>query len=76
VQLLTFVAGSPLYAAWMIAAQREGTLYPPSYSDEVMGPMSLQEIEEAAKKRFTSWPMTSLPEDPKMRLPCGRTERR
>ena len=51
-QLLTFVAGSPLFAEWMIADQREGTLYPPTYSDEVMGPVSLQEIEEAAKKKI------------------------
>jgi isopentenyl diphosphate isomerase/L-lactate dehydrogenase-like FMN-dependent dehydrogenase len=50
--LLTFVAGSPLVAEWMIAAQREGTLYPPTYSDEVMGPVSLQEIEEAARKKI------------------------
>lgn len=50
--LLTFVAGSPLVAEWVIAAQREGTLYPPTYSDEVMGPVSLQEIEEAAKKKI------------------------
>ena len=51
-QLLTFVAGSPLCAEWMIAAQQEGTLYPPTYSDEVMGPMSLQEFEDVAKKKI------------------------
>ena len=51
-QLLSFVAGSPLYAEWMIAAQQEGTLYPPTYSEEVMGPMSLQEIEEVARKKI------------------------
>ena len=51
-QLLSFVAGSPLYAEWMIAAQQEGTLYPPTYSEEVMAPMSLQEMEEVAKKKI------------------------
>ena len=51
-QLLTFVAGSPFYAEWMIAAQQEGTLYPPTYSEEVMGPMSLQDMEEVAKKKI------------------------
>lgn len=51
-QLLTFVAGSPFYAEWITAAQQEGTLYPPTYSEEVMGPMSLQEMEEVAKKRI------------------------
>ncbi len=50
-QLLTFVAGSPLYANSVIAAQQEGTLYPPTYSEEVNGPVSLHEIEEAAKKK-------------------------
>ena len=50
--LLTFVAGLPLVVEWVIAAQREGTLYPPTYSDEVMGPVSLQEIEEAARKKI------------------------
>ena len=51
-QLLTFIAGSPFYAEWMIAAQQEGTLYPPTYSEEVMGPMSLQDMEEVAKKKI------------------------
>ncbi|MBI3697438.1 MAG: alpha-hydroxy-acid oxidizing protein [Acidobacteria bacterium] len=41
-----FVAGSPLFA------QRNGTIYPPAYSDEVMAPVNLHEIEEAAKKKI------------------------
>jgi isopentenyl diphosphate isomerase/L-lactate dehydrogenase-like FMN-dependent dehydrogenase len=50
-QLLGLVAGSPLCAKWIAAAQQEGTVYPPAYSDEVMRPVSLQEIEEAARKK-------------------------
>lgn len=51
-QLLTFMAGSPLLAEYMIAASQEGTVYPPTYSDEVMGPVNLHEIEEVAKRRI------------------------
>jgi 4-hydroxymandelate oxidase len=50
-QFLTFAAGSPLYP-YVAAAQQEGTIYPPTYSQEVMGPMSLHEIEEVAKKKI------------------------
>ena len=45
-QFAWFVAGSPLWA------QRQETTYPPAYSDEVMGPVNLHEIEEVAKKKI------------------------
>jgi isopentenyl diphosphate isomerase/L-lactate dehydrogenase-like FMN-dependent dehydrogenase len=45
-QFLSFVAASPLWA------QRPGTVYPPTYNKEVMGPVNLHEIEEAAKKKI------------------------
>ncbi len=45
-QFLGFLAASPLWP------QRPGTTYPPIYSDEVMGPVNLDEIEEAAKKKI------------------------
>jgi isopentenyl diphosphate isomerase/L-lactate dehydrogenase-like FMN-dependent dehydrogenase len=51
-QLLTFVAGSPFYAEWMLCAQQEGTVYPPTYSGEVMGPVNLHEFEEVARKKI------------------------
>lgn len=51
-QLMTFVAGSPFYAEWRLAAQQAGTVYPPTYSGEIMGPVSLQEFEEVAKRKI------------------------
>lgn len=51
-QLLLFAAGSPLYPRLADGVQNEGTLYPPSYSEEVMGPVNLHEMEEVAKKKI------------------------
>jgi isopentenyl diphosphate isomerase/L-lactate dehydrogenase-like FMN-dependent dehydrogenase len=51
--LLSFAAASPLWPRLAAAApQRKGTVYPPTYSDEVMGPVSLHEMEEAARKKI------------------------
>lgn len=47
-RLVQFVAGSPLLAA----AQERIVEYPPSYSDEVMGPVNLHEFEAVAKKKL------------------------
>ena len=51
-QLLTFVAGSPLYAKSVIAAQQEGNSLSSDVQRGSNGPMSLQEIEEVAKKKI------------------------
>ena len=45
-RFVMFVSSSPLWG------QREGTLYPPAYSDEVMAPVNVFEIEEIAKKKI------------------------
>ncbi len=51
--LLSFVATSPLWPelAFAQSAQRR-TIYPPRYSDEVMGPVNLHEFEDAARKKL------------------------
>jgi isopentenyl diphosphate isomerase/L-lactate dehydrogenase-like FMN-dependent dehydrogenase len=51
-QFLTFAVGSPFYPRLMEAMRREGTIYPPTYDDEVMKPVSLHEIEEIAKNKI------------------------
>lgn len=54
-QFVLFVTGSPLWAQRpdpLIDDPRPGSAYPPSYSQEVMGPVNLHEIEEAAKKKI------------------------
>jgi isopentenyl diphosphate isomerase/L-lactate dehydrogenase-like FMN-dependent dehydrogenase len=45
-RLTGFLSGSPLLA------QRPETVYPPTYSPEVMGPVNLHEFEQAAKKKI------------------------
>src|SRR5438105_2577767 len=45
-QFFGFLAASPLWS------QRDGTIYPTAYSEEVNTPVSLFEIEEAAKKKI------------------------
>ena len=44
-RLLGFVAASPLFA-------QEGSVYPPQYSDEIMGPVNLHEFEAIAKQKL------------------------
>jgi isopentenyl diphosphate isomerase/L-lactate dehydrogenase-like FMN-dependent dehydrogenase len=44
-RLLGFFAASPLFA-------QDGTVYPPQYSDEVMGPVNLHEFEAIAKGKL------------------------
>jgi 4-hydroxymandelate oxidase len=51
-QFLTFAVGSPFYAHFVEAMQREGTIYPPTYDDEVMRPVNLHEMEEIAKNKI------------------------
>lgn len=48
---MQFVAGSPLFAA-AAQAQNPNTIYPPSYSEEVMGPVNLHEFEPIAKAKL------------------------
>lgn len=50
-RLAQFVAGSPFFAA-AAQAQRPGTIYPPTYSDEVMGPVNIHEFEQIAKSKL------------------------
>ncbi|MBI1356829.1 MAG: alpha-hydroxy-acid oxidizing protein [Acidobacteria bacterium] len=50
-RLVQFVAGSPLVAA-AARGQNPSTVYPPSYSDEVMGPVNLHEFEPIAKAKL------------------------
>jgi isopentenyl diphosphate isomerase/L-lactate dehydrogenase-like FMN-dependent dehydrogenase len=51
--LLSFVAASPLWSLPAIAqSPQRRTIYPPTYSDEVMGPVNLHEFEDVAKKKL------------------------
>ncbi|MEX2303038.1 MAG: alpha-hydroxy acid oxidase [Bryobacterales bacterium] len=55
--LLSLVAGSPLLAAAQsppagFPDNRQGTWFPPTYSDDVMGPVNLHEFEEVAKQKI------------------------
>lgn len=51
--LFSFAAASPL---WSYSAstepQRKGTIYPPTYGGEVMGPVNLHEMEDVARKKI------------------------
>ncbi len=51
-QFLSFLAASPLWHRLAAEDLQEGTIYPPSYTDEVMEPVNLHEMELAAKKRI------------------------
>lgn len=52
-QFLLFAAGSPLLAAQSNRSSDPGrTGYPPTYADEVMGPVNLHEFEEIAKSKI------------------------
>ena len=49
-RLLGFVASSPILAG--LARAQEGSVYPPQYADEVMGPVNLHEFEPIAKQKL------------------------
>ena len=52
-QFLLFAASSPVLAAQSSRSSEPGhTGYPPTYSDEVMGPVNLHEFEEVAKSKI------------------------
>ncbi|MBI3665240.1 MAG: alpha-hydroxy-acid oxidizing protein [Acidobacteria bacterium] len=56
-RLLLFAAGSPLFAQQQPQQQpQQGTgptiTYPPAYSEEVMGPVNVLEMEDIAKKKI------------------------
>jgi len=49
----SFAVASPLWPRLVPAApQRKGTIYPPTYPGEVMGPVNLHEMEDVAKKKI------------------------
>ncbi len=50
--LFSFAATSPLWPSLVFAQQQQSVIYPPRYSDEVMGPVNLHEMEEAARKKI------------------------
>jgi isopentenyl diphosphate isomerase/L-lactate dehydrogenase-like FMN-dependent dehydrogenase len=50
--LFSFAAASPLWPQLTFAQQPRRTIYPPTYSEEVMGPVNLHEIEDVAKKKI------------------------
>jgi isopentenyl diphosphate isomerase/L-lactate dehydrogenase-like FMN-dependent dehydrogenase len=51
--LLSFVAASPLWSLPVFAqSPQRRTIYPPTYSDEVMGPVNLHEFEDIARKKL------------------------
>ncbi len=50
-RLVGLVAGSPVFAA-ALQAQNPGTIFPPSYSPETMGPVNLHEFEDVAKAKL------------------------
>ncbi|MBI3665238.1 MAG: alpha-hydroxy-acid oxidizing protein [Acidobacteria bacterium] len=49
-RLLWLAGSSPLFAQGQ-GRNAPATIYPPSYSEEVMGPVNVHEIEEVAKKK-------------------------
>jgi len=49
-RLISFVAASPVIAR--AAEEAEDDRYPPSYADEVMGPINLHEFEDVAKSKL------------------------
>ncbi len=51
-KLVQFAAASPVLAAAQASAQERAVVYPPSYSDEVMGPINLHEFEPIAKQKL------------------------
>lgn len=51
-QLVSFVAASPVIAAAQSAKDGKTTIYPPEYSDEIMGPVNLHEFEPIAKSKL------------------------
>ncbi len=54
-RLMLLAASSPALAQSQgtgLRRERPNTIYPPTYSAEVMGPVNVHEIEEAAKKRI------------------------
>lgn len=51
-KLVSFVAASPVIAAAQNAKDGKTTIYPPTYSDEVMGPVNLHEFEPIAKSKL------------------------
>ena len=63
-QLAAIAAGSPLLAQTPEAARppRPQRIYPPTYSDEVMAPVNVNEMEDIARQKIPpEWPMiTSL----------------
>ncbi len=50
--LFSFAAASPLWSHLAFAQQPRRTIYPPAYSEEVMGPVNLHEMEDVAKKKI------------------------
>jgi isopentenyl diphosphate isomerase/L-lactate dehydrogenase-like FMN-dependent dehydrogenase len=50
--LFSFAAASPLWSQLAFAQQPTRTIYPPTYSEEVMGPVNLHEMEDVAKKKI------------------------
>ncbi len=50
--LFSFAAASPLWPYLHSTQERRVSIYPPTYSDEVMGPVNLHEMEEAARKKI------------------------
>lgn len=51
-KLLGFVAASPALPLLAQRDDRPGVSYPPTYSDEVMGPINLHEFESIAKQKL------------------------
>jgi isopentenyl diphosphate isomerase/L-lactate dehydrogenase-like FMN-dependent dehydrogenase len=51
--LIGLASTSPLWPHLIsVKSQRKGTIYPPTYSGEVMGPVNLHEMEDAARKKI------------------------
>jgi isopentenyl diphosphate isomerase/L-lactate dehydrogenase-like FMN-dependent dehydrogenase len=51
--LIGLASTSPLWPHLIsVKPQRKGTIYPPTYSGEVMGPVNLHEMEDAARKKI------------------------
>jgi isopentenyl diphosphate isomerase/L-lactate dehydrogenase-like FMN-dependent dehydrogenase len=48
--LFSFAAASPLWP--FVEQERRVTSYPPTYSEEVMGPVNLHEMEDVARKKM------------------------